>query len=1818
MHVRSSRAPRGAALVSLLVVLPLARCACPTPEPPPLRGVEVGTVVGEAFIEGEPVSGAVVTVLGLPIEEVTEKGKKFVLEAVPLGTHEITIRHDALDQAIRFPVEVKTAFQTVILDEATTTLSPAATARGSVEVDTPALAAVYLVGGGPEQVATPGDDGSFVLAGLPVGAARLAVSAPGFDTAFVELALAPGDNDVPPVTLSASVVNNLSLAGQVQLVGETDHRGITVRLNDGAFVASTAADGTFQFSGLSPGLVNLKASRPGFRTVELATIALDAGGGSFGIVPMFLTPGEDPAGDDGPAPGDELFADIEAPAAGERILVDDEVILQVELTGNVAAAVDEADIVWGFRFHDSTDEPVELGRGVVVTTADLPVGTLDIVVSASGGGLLAEDSVTVVVDDVALEPVFTASISAGAVGGLAVPSVNVLPDRVSVDIAQTQPVILRATIAHPIEGDIADRAQWTSDTGILISGAEADLATLPVGTHDFTISVSDLAGRVGSSRAVITVAPFTFTLTARAPGLDNTAAPPPPYFVEQGLPFEVQIEHPFQTAFPTSSIKWFDADNRQVASGRAGRTFGLPEGPGVLRVEVQDALGNLASTSTQFVLQSVSFQVSLLAPAEGTDVLEGEAVTGAVSVVHSLVPSQIPPSALQVRWLSSIQGLLADSAGTTVFGVDDTPSFGSLVPGLHTLTATVSDGSTVASAARAVRVRSPGVSASVSAPADGTVFFPSQPVSFAAVTSIDGAVANRLRITWKIDGVEFDAAWDDYGTDPASLARQTINLGTYTPGAGLFADARLAPGRHSVELFVRLDDVDPGLGCVDIVSRAECARFTIELVDQNVDLCPGGTNRTVSAPETWSGVRRLNCVLTITSTVDVVPGTRIVVDALAGNPNGRTITIGDNGVFRVGDIDAAEPVVIEPQGALTGVGTWRGIQLVTQPTGAATVIIENTILRSASDALDDNGTFQGPLTTLELRRFHVERSGRLWRDFCPDVVEDVSLDNTGVSASVEAILESSGRLECASPRTYKDLVLKNVDSGLVVGALGVLTLERAVFEDVRDRGIDSFTSNVAPSQDFLITIVDSIFRRVGRAGNQPAILTRGCERLRVERSAFFDNAVVWDDNGIGSCELYTRPDRRIDVAGSVFQGNTTVFAVENRGGQPPLEVHTSMFSGNTTDVQMVNDGPDMNAQGNFVGGAGDFSTAGGVLRSLPAGLVANLPRLSDVFDNVGQERVVHVDNPLDTFTLDPRATPLTFLRAPRQAEHIPAGGCVRVEPDSSYGPIADVASCALFLLDDNDGRTPVDLDASGCLTTTPPPGEHRVLAECTVLATGVVEEHVGRFLVDATRRSGATRPGVETWSGVIELDGDVTVPFGSTLVIEPGTLVRFASSDRLRGERYPNNVDGPNGENTSGSVDDDGTNAPNRGFGDRTLVDLFVDGTLVAEGTAGAPIRFESVSGVSLAAQWGGVRIGKLGAATFDFVEMDGASVAIHGELVPNDLASAPQFSVTNTTVTASTHGIRGVCPSIFADNTMTDVVAPFSQAHCAESLTILRSDFDRIGNPAQTNGSNAFFLGTYASGPESIIVTFDQSTLSRGFGSPGDAAFVQKGQSEVALVVVRDSSIDNFQFVTEYEADQGDSNAYSTRIERSLITNFFSILDTGSFFPTSLEIVQSELRNGDELMNAGNQARALVVTDSRLVDVAIPLDDVDLDQVFTIAITGSQIENALTVFHLDMSSPAFDSVFNIDLSGNNFLGTVNEVLKFRQGTTFFAGGTSSRNVTANIDMTGCHFGAAATAAQIEAEILDPQADASGADTIKGRTSYTGFSTTPLTLNLLP
>lgn len=125
------------------------------------------------------------------------------------------------------------------------------------------------------------------------------------------------------------------------------------------------------------------------------------------------------------------------------------------------------------------------------------------------------------------------------------------------------------------------------------------------------------------------------------------------------------------------------------------------------------------------------------------------------------------------------------------------------------------------------------------------------------------------------------------------------------------------------------------------------------------------------------------------------------------------------------------------------------------------------------------------------------------------------------------------------------------------------------------------------------------------------------------------------------------------------------------------------------------------------------------------------------------------------------------------------------------------------------------------------------------------------------------------WSDNMTITGDVIVPPGITLTIQPGTTVNFATTDDQGGGQYTSKCE------------------------------LIVYGKLVAEGTASSPITLESTEGGTTKSQWRGIVF---------WDSADDASVVkycnIKNAIYGVDLHQAvPEITYNN--ITYSSYGIR-------------------------------------------------------------------------------------------------------------------------------------------------------------------------------------------------------------------------------------------------------------------------------------------------------------------------
>ena len=753
---------------------------CPPEEQTPLKPTQIGTIVGEAFVEQPEltsVAGAVVEVYGASARVITEEGRQFVLQSIPLGKHTIQISHAELGRSIRIEALVEAPFQTVTLPPGATTLQNAATLRGTVDVagQSPAGAEVYLVGGNGSQVAVVGDDGGFVLPLLPPGPAQIGASLGGFSPLIVDVTLDEGDNQLPDAfRLAATSVGDLSLTGRATLDELVDHRGTIVLLNGGLQVAETDEAGAFVFEGLAPSRYTLKALHPGYRSVELGQVALTEDG-PVGLVDLFLAPGQDDPVVVGGGEGEgeavgPLVVEIVAPGAFTSVKTGTPVVLAAEVDRDGDALRSDDEIVWSFRLVGDSGDGDELGRGtgpraLVLRPAFAPVlaaTDVEILLDVRRDGVtVAGDVITVTLDPL-VAPSVKVQFAAGF--GVRAPDITQDVDGVRVAIQESEPILLA------VQADPGSDVVWTGAGFTFVD--EADLSLLPVGEHALTVTVTvtDGEGAQAQTSVAVSVTPLQFTVSVVEPALD----PATPYFADTGLPFSVQVSHGYQGAFPATSVTWRDASGAVVGSGVAGRAFSARSGIGVLSVDVVDLAGHRLSADAEYQLDEVVLTAAFVEPVGEAQLEEDAPLSVRVDATHNVVD----PATLTVRLFSNLQSGLRFDDGRTEFAPGETVAISSLIAGTHTLTARVSDGTRAAQDTRIVRVTGPFVTAAKIRPVGAPVILDGVPLVFEATVSSSPGVQPQLQ--WLLDGREFDASWGGYGTDASAAARAVIDLGAYS------------------------------------------------------------------------------------------------------------------------------------------------------------------------------------------------------------------------------------------------------------------------------------------------------------------------------------------------------------------------------------------------------------------------------------------------------------------------------------------------------------------------------------------------------------------------------------------------------------------------------------------------------------------------------------------------------------------------------------------------------------------------------------------------------------------------------------------------------------------------------------------------------------------------------------------------------------------------------------------------------------------------------------------------------------------------------
>jgi len=202
--------------------------------------------------------------------------------------------------------------------------------------------------------------------------------------------------------------------------------------------------------------------------------------------------------------------------------------------------------------------------------------------------------------------------------------------------------------------------------------------------------------------------------------------------------------------------------------------------------------------------------------------------------------------------------------------------------------------------------------------------------------------------------------------------------------------------------------------------------------------------------------------------------------------------------------------------------------------------------------------------------------------------------------------------------------------------------------------------------------------------------------------------------------------------------------------------------------------------------------------------------------------------------------------------------------------------------------TPVEISSGDAAITVNDFGRG---VRAVVLVVGAVSQHperfdylespINRFMYEYTYRVDTRSTQTVAWGGDVFVLGDVTVPSGGTLVVNPGTNVKVFPLQDLATTEY-----------------------------DPGLVEFNVEGTLVADGTAADPIVVKSWTEASNEDWFGFYFDNASGGGTFDHCVISNAIYAIES-YVP--------VTVTNTEISNCFYGVFALAGALVQNCTLTD-----------------------------------------------------------------------------------------------------------------------------------------------------------------------------------------------------------------------------------------------------------------------------------------------------------
>ena len=328
------------------------------------------------------------------------------------------------------------------------------------------------------------------------------------------------------------------------------------------------------------------------------------------------------------------------------------------------------------------------------------------------------------------------------------------------------------------EGDLSASLDWSSNLdGSFGTGASFGTTALSVGVHTITASVTDGSGLPGSDVITVTITNNPPTVSISAPADGSTFA------AGANITFTGTASDP-EDGDLTDNIDWSSNLDGSFGTGGSVSTTALSVGVHTITASVVDLNGSPGSDVITVTINSPP-TVTISAPTDGSSFAAGTDIT----FTGTASDPEDGDLTASIDWSSNLDGS---------FGTGGSFSTTTLSVGVHTITASVTDGGGLpGSDVITVTINSPPT-VTISAPTDGSSFTTGTDITFTGTASDpeDGDLTASIDWSSNLDG--------SFGTG-GSFSTTTLSVGVHTITASV-TDGGGLPGSDVITVTITINN----------------------------------------------------------------------------------------------------------------------------------------------------------------------------------------------------------------------------------------------------------------------------------------------------------------------------------------------------------------------------------------------------------------------------------------------------------------------------------------------------------------------------------------------------------------------------------------------------------------------------------------------------------------------------------------------------------------------------------------------------------------------------------------------------------------------------------------------------------------------------------------------------------------------------------------------------------------------------------------------------------------------------------------------------